>query len=199
MEVVGQYRSQATAFHFSLRLPWFVWMPLSMLAVITVITGSIALAAHRELSNPFAPYHDLLGDDARQAALSRGFTCQSSPSQITYDYCVQQQPSELFSRLSVRMSGDTANETVFSLRENTLTLGDLSALWGKPEIEQYCETMAASWPDRHIMGLVSQSPTGRIGYFSPIISVSFTSGSPSGWRQLLMNDALHNCGSSGGS
>jgi hypothetical protein len=192
MEATAPIQKQSTASKPRL----FIWMVLFVQAV--VIAGMIA--ARREVSNPFSAYRDLFGDDARQAALARGFKCQNSKvpdaSLKLADLCVQHDPDKMFSRLSLRMSGDIVNEIIFSPGENRLTLGDLGALWGKPEIAHYCEVIAASWPDRQIMGLIS--PSGRIGYFSPVISVSFMRGGPSGWRRMLMNDALHNCGGAAG-
>src|SRR5262245_43194839 len=110
MEVVGQYPIQAAVFKFSIRLLWFMSMALSVFAVITIIIVGIVIAGHRELSNPFSAYHDLFGDDAEQAASERGFTCQNNSSQITYRYCVQDHPTKLFSRLSVRMSDGAVSE-----------------------------------------------------------------------------------------
>lgn len=193
MERALLYRKQSAASNISIRIPWLIWMPLSALIVAAVVTGGVMMAAHREISNPFSDYSDLMGDDARLAALTRGFTCKFGSSEITYDYCVQEQPNTLFSRLSMRLSGGRVIENVFSLHENMLKLGDLGALWGEPEIWLYCETIVASWPDRHIMSLIAPSRTGRTSYFSPVISVSITRSGESGWKQALMNDASHDC------
>jgi hypothetical protein len=194
MERAGPYRKLSAVSNISLQIPWFVWTPLSALMIISVIIGLVVMASHREISNPFSDYSHLFGDDAGQVALAHGFTCRDSPSEMPYDYCVQEQPNALFSRLFIRLSGDGVIENVFSVSENMLKLGDLGALWGAPEIWLYCETIVASWSDRHIMALIAPSPTGGISYFSDVISVSITRSGESGWKQALMNDASHDCG-----
>jgi hypothetical protein len=54
--------------------------------------------------------------------------------------------------------------------------------------------VVAAWPARDVMSIVAPSQTGRISYFLPILSVSFTRSGQPQWGRLLMNDALHNCG-----
>jgi hypothetical protein len=175
-----------------------------VLTTITTIVIGVIIAAHREMADPFSVFSDLFGDDARQAALVRGFRCQDtelhSYSQIVSGYCAQRSADKTFSGTYLTLSGNVANEVSFSLRDNALALGDLVVLWGKPEIRLYCEVMVASWPARHIMVLVAPPPrsparrAGGINYFLPVIAVSFTRSGPPHWRWLLMNEVLHNCG-----
>lgn len=198
MELVRQYRRQSAISVISIQLPWYVWIALFVLTSITIIVIGVIMAAHRDVSDPFSDFSDLFGDDARQAALVRGFTCRDTEArshlQTQSGYCAQRNTDTIFSGISLGMSGDRAHEISFSLRDNTLTLGDLVLLWGTPEIRLYCEVVVASWPARHVMAIIAPLRTGRVSYFLPVISVSFTrSGAPQ-WGRILMNDALHNCG-----
>ncbi len=169
-----------------------------LLGVMVIVAGALALTRLvQPPTNPFSAFSDLFGSDARQAALARGFTCQDmmfpSHTQTLSSYCAQRNTDKMFSGIFLRMSGNTTREISFSLRDNTLTLGDLASLWGEPAIRLYCETVVASWPAHRIVSMVAPSRTGHFSYFLPIISVSFTrSGTPQ-WGRLLMNDVLHHC------
>jgi hypothetical protein len=196
MELVRQYRKQSAISVVSVRLPWFVRIALVVLTSIAIVVIGVIMASHRAVSDPFLAFNDLFGDDARQAALSRGFTCRDSSFSglpLT-SHCAQRDTDRIFSGIYMRMSGNVANEISFSLRENAPTLGDLVLLWGEPEIQQSCAVVVIFWPAHHIRGFAAPLPAGRISYFLPVQSVSFTrSGSPQ-WGRILINDAQHNCG-----
>jgi hypothetical protein len=198
MEFVGQYRRLPTPATITIRLPHYIWLIFYLLTGITISVTGVSMAAYREVSNPFAAFNDLFGDNARQAALARGFTCRDTRSgglaRTMSDYCAQRDIDEMFSGISMRMSGESAVEISFSLRENTLSLGDLVLLWGEPEIRQSCTVVAITWPAHRIHGFAAPPSNGQISYFLPIQSVSFTrSGSPQ-WGQFLMADAQYYCG-----
>jgi hypothetical protein len=197
MEFVGQSCKPSAVSVVPIRFPWFVRIALLVLTSVAIIIFGDSMATRREMSNPFSAFSDLFGSDARQAALARGFTCRddgssSSPQRLS-DMCTQRGTEKIFAEIYLWASGSAANEIRFSPRENTLALGDLAALWGTPEIRQYCETLVYSWPAHHVTALLAEPRTGRINYFSPVLSVSFTySGLPQ-WGRVLVNDALHNC------
>jgi hypothetical protein len=197
MELVGQYRKQSAISVISIRLPWFAWITLSLLTSITIIVMGVIVATRREVSNPFSDFGELFGDEARQAAVARGFTCQdrelNSRLQTLSGYCAQRDADTMFSGIYMWMSGNVADEISFSLRENALTLGDLMLLWGEPEIQLSCTVVAITWPAHRIHGFAAPPPNGQIGYFLPIRSVSFTRSGSSQWGQLLLNDARHSC------
>ncbi len=194
MELIEQYQKQPAASVIPIRFPWYVSLALFMLTGSAAVVIGLMLAAHREIPNPFSVYNDLFGDNARQAASARGFTCRDMGlNGYPLTLCTHHNTEKLFSRLYVWISGDRANEISFSLRDNTLRLGDLALLWGKPEIRLYCETFVALWPARHIMGVIKQSRTGQVNYFLPILSVYFTTNNSSRVERVFKNDALNNC------
>jgi len=130
MELVGQDRKQSPITIVSIQLPWYVWIALVALTSITIVVIGVIMASRREVSNPFSAFNDLFGDDGRQAALARGFTCRGSSFSglpLT-DHCAQRDTDGIFSGISMRMSGNVADEISFSLRENAPTLGDLVLL-----------------------------------------------------------------------
>ncbi|MBC7812372.1 MAG: hypothetical protein H7175_14545 [Burkholderiales bacterium] len=197
MELISQYRRQSATAVASLHFPAYVWIALFVLTGITGLVAGVITMASREISDPFSAFSDLFGDDATQAALARGFTCrQSEPGsdlQNSADFCVQRDVDDRFSGIYVYLSANIVNEIRFSLQENTLKIGDLAVLWGEPDIRRYCEAVVVSWPNRHIMALVAPPRSERIGYFSPIASVTFRRSGLSHLERALMNDVLHRC------
>jgi hypothetical protein len=67
-------------------------------------------------------------------------------------------------------------------------------LWGKPELRLYCNSPVATWPERQIWAILRRAQDRGIGYFTPVISVSFTLGEAPFWEQLLVNQVLETCG-----
>ncbi len=196
-------RLQKPSISINFQLPLYLRSILGLsLGVLVVVSGVMALTRLvQSPTNPFSAFSDLFGSAAGPAALARGFTCRdtggrSHPQNLS-GYCAQRDTDKMFSGIYLWMAGDNANEISFSLRENTLTLGDLMLLWGQPEIRLYCEVLVAAWPARHITSLLAAPRTRQITYFSPVLSVSFTRSGVPQWGRVLMNDALHNCGSGG--
>jgi len=196
MEHIFPYRRLPTTVTIPLPLPLYGWPIISLLIGVTIIVFGVILAARREISDPFSIVSDLYGDDARQAAAALGLTCRdialySNP----HGSCAQNITNDVFSGIYLRLSGDAAGEISFWLRQNTLTLGDLVLLWGKPEVRLYCETVVAFWPGRDAVGFAPPSRSARISYEMPVLFVTFTRSGLSDWDRFLMNTTIPQCGS----
>lgn len=87
-----------------------------------------------------------------------------------------------------------ANQINLSLQEKLFTLGDLTLLWGKPEIRRYCESVIAIWPSDHRAAIVTPGSRGHLSYFSPIRTISVIQSGQPQWLRIFVNDAMHNCG-----
>ncbi|MCC6615544.1 MAG: hypothetical protein IT320_18870 [Anaerolineae bacterium] len=199
MVLVGKHQERSKVTAIPVRLPRFGWIVLSVLTGVTVLVASAVIVTRRDTPDPFSSFGDLFADNGRQAALSRGFTCRDTVvrghPQTVSSFCIQDLTDEVFSRIYLRTSGDVAKEIRFSLREHTLRLGDLALLWGRPTLWLNCEAVIAAWPAHDIIGVVAPPQAGRVNYFLPVISVSFTRAVSPNWGRVLMNDVLHNCGS----
>lgn len=180
------------------RLPRYSRLTLSSLIGVFLVVMSVMMVARREMLNPFSSFTDLFGENAVQAALTRGFRCWDSelrdqPHSIS-DNCAQRDIDPVFDSIHLQMSGSKTREISFWLRNNTLTIGDLELLWGKAEVQRHCEIVVALWPNRHIIAFAAPSRSGRITYFVPVLSISFMQdGLPKWWQLALINDAFQNC------
>jgi hypothetical protein len=153
-----------------------------------VVIGSVV--ARREFSNPFSSFRDLLGDNGRQIALERGFTCPYSTG--VSKFCAYYTDG-MFSRIYLLMSSNDANYISFTVRENILMLGDLEVLWGRPEIRWYCETVVASWPADHALVILAVPQTGGVSRFTPILHIFFTRSGLPRWARILKHEAKRGC------
>jgi hypothetical protein len=198
LEHIFQYRRLPTTPIVPLWLPLYFWLMSYLLISVTIIVFGVILAAKQEISDPFSVFSDLFGDDARQAALALGLTCRDtglrSHPQVA-DSCARNITHDVFSGVYLRLSGSVTSEISFWLQQNTLTLGDLVLLWGKPEIRLYCETVVAFWPGRAATGFTAHTRTGRISYYMPVLFVTFSRSGLSDWETLLINTAALQCGS----
>jgi hypothetical protein len=178
-------------------LPVYIWFIFNLLIGISLIAVLVIIAARREMSGPFSALRDLFGDDARQAALARGFTCGDdgfqNRSQTISGYCVQQNMDQMFSGIYMRMSGNAADEITFTVRGSMVRLGDLEVVWGSPEIRRYCETMVASWPADDGIVILVVSPTDGFSHFAPILHIYFTRGDLPRWTRYVMREARRGC------
>ncbi|MEO8393556.1 MAG: hypothetical protein ABI700_11255, partial [Chloroflexota bacterium] len=60
----------------------------------------------------------------------------------------------------------------FVPREGVLRIGDLTRLWGRPQIRVSGRFISIKWPERHISGS-SQSEPGEFSYLLPVLQLSF--------------------------
>lgn len=108
-------------------------------------------------------------------ALARGFVCKHSEfpgnPQSAYDLCTREDSNGIFTRVTLQTLGSDGEQISFLLRGDTVKLGDLVLLWGKPEVRHYCEAVIVRWSARHIIGIAPPTPVKRVSYLLPIRSV----------------------------
>lgn len=168
-------------------------------SMILIVATAAILTRLTHPSNPFSEFGYLFTRDGREAAQALGFACHtlkldSQPRPIT-DYCVVQIAHEKFSQISLGLSDNYANEITYTIRGNTLSFGDLVALWGEPDFWQNGEFVAATWRPQQVMAIALPPDNGRINYFLPVTDVSFTRSSRLRWSLLyLMGKLPLRCG-----
>ncbi len=197
MEVVGQLGRRFGTFATSIRFPLYVRIGLSILTTLTISVSVSTMAGRRKMSDPFSGVSDLFSGDARQVAMSGGFTCEhtdwpSSGANIT-NYCTQHYRDQMYSDIYLRASANSVKEATFSLRAHTLALGDLVVLWGQPITRPICETLVVSWSTHQMTAMVVVARTTPINYAAPIPFISFLHEGWPVWGRALANDALHGC------
>ncbi len=176
MQLVQQSRLRfqlpPIAIHF--KLPLYGWFMLAVfLGILVMVAAVTALARHMQPpSNPFSAYADIFQRQPRSALVARGFSC-SHRAPDNYDItCILKPPEGVFSQVSAGFSQDFIRYTTVMVRENMLRVGDLVALWGRPEVHEYGHVAMFVWPSSGVMAS-TYAYTGQFSLFLPLWSVAF--------------------------
>jgi len=141
-----------------------------------VIFASVAilLPARTSPRDLFAPYADISPGQSHDSVLQKGFKCQFNVALTVEEFCRLTLRTGLFSEIRVWFTRDTVlvGRAVFIPREKMLTVGDLAALWGKPEIAVYNRTANLRWRDMRVVTIL-QDYNDHFSYWYPITYVAF--------------------------
>jgi hypothetical protein len=159
--------------------PTYLRVALILLTAFSVMSlGARAVAQHTEPPpNPLASFADLLPGQPGSDLEGRGFSCYEE----AYDYgaardnCLIHLATGAFTRIGLLISKDrTIRQVTFSVRENTLRLGDLMLTLGRPEIHRYGHQMTFYWRSTGIAASTIVY-NGQYSAFLPLWSISFAS------------------------
>jgi hypothetical protein len=165
MELAYLYRRQRDAPR--IRLPLYIRFTFNLLFGITITVVIVMVVAR-----------------------ARGSTCPDGTA--VSRYCAYD-TSGTFSSIYLHMSGNDTDEINFTVSANTLMVGDLEVLWGRPEIRRYCETIVASWPGAHVITILPARQTEGVSRFTPILRIFFTRSGPPRSVRFLMHEARRGC------
>lgn len=105
----------------------FVWGGLFAIA-LALVFGSRSLSSP---VNPFAAYADILPGQPWSNTEAHGLDCGTYSADNAYvETCYLRPANGIFSRIRVGREGDTVELLIFTMRQNTLTLGDVALDFG---------------------------------------------------------------------
>jgi hypothetical protein len=121
---------------------------------------------------PFVSLADLFPGQPRSAVEARGFSCMVIGFGTYAETCLLLPNTGIFSEIGVTTSPlGYVNSSYFRLREDTLRLGDLAALWGRPEVYDQYEYLLFSWFGGSVNA--TSAYTGRFSFLLPVDRVFF--------------------------
>jgi len=178
VEQIAQERTwhQGKSLTPSLILPPYLRIAFIILSgFATVSVGVGVLAGYRTPLNPFSIFADVFPGQPRSAVAARGFSCPASfffitEPGLTDETCFLNPTAGPFFQVSVITSQDLIRHITFTLRENTLTLGDLAALWGMPEVHEYGHAAFFMWSNSGVIA-TTIAYTGEFSLFLPVRTV----------------------------
>jgi hypothetical protein len=177
MELVRRSGSHAQrgriAIHF--QLPLYLRFMLSLsLGISAMVACILTLTRFMQPSpNPFASFADVFPGQPRSAIEARGFSCALTPYPTYAEACIYWPKTGDFSLVRIAFSSpDAVSSISFGARDNTLRLGDLVALWGRPEVHKYGRSTYFFWFDGRVTGMAS-ADVERVSLFSPVASIRF--------------------------
>lgn len=161
----------------TLKLSAYVYLALSLtLCLLLLCLGVKTIGLIGVPRNPLASYSDILPGHPRSAAEMRGFSCMLSAygAAATPDqYCVLEPGEGPISQVAVTIDDDTIRTISFRMRDNTLNVGDLIMIWGRPHIQEYQHSVYYYWREQGIFALSSET-NGESSLFLHITRVNIT-------------------------
>ena len=133
-------------------------------------------------SDPFATYTDIFPGQPVSALQTRIFSCRL-PHDNAQDSTSRHNPIEkscifiptrgVFSSIEAKFFGDAIDKLIFTVRINTLRVGDLESILGTPPIHVFEREVYFVSP-KHLVAVKTAAYTGQFSLFLPVSSISFT-------------------------
>ena len=179
MEFIA-HRLKQLQITLNITLPLYLRFMLGVsIGVAILVLAMTALTRFAQSpSNPFSAYTDILPGQPRSALVMRGFSC-SYEHEITIEpfqspisqFCRLRPETGVFDLIGVILDDNVIKQVTFSLRDHSLTVGDLAQWWGKPELfSPRAAWIGFSWPDMSVTAY-TQSVNRKFSYFSPLTHV----------------------------
>ena len=163
-----------------------VWLrlPAYLRIIFAVLAGNIALVmAWTALvrtptlrQDPFSSYEYIFLGRLKSDLVVEEYSCQAGPIPRLMEYCSYAPTAGTFSHIGVMVEGSRIILVTFTLRENTLRIGDLALWWGKPDVQLMGRVVTLSWPGRGVTTLTIPSHSRRFDYFSPVLHIALAQG-----------------------
>lgn len=158
-----------------------LWLPPYLLVVL-VLTGGFAIAIlgigmlGKEVTppDPLAIVADVLAGNSKSDLQARGFLCSSidhNDTDSTGEWCTFNPPTGMFSKIAVMFVNGEGCNGFLQMRQDTLTVGDLVKLWGRPRIYQHGFWGQLEWTDNGVT--VWTDYQGYYSLFLPVRSIVF--------------------------
>jgi hypothetical protein len=171
LEQIAHHRITSSDCHASLfRLPPYLWAVLVMVIGFTALITGVRALAHDGLpsTNPFASFSDVFPGRTRTGIEALGFLCRTHPwsdgAGTPEELCESRPYSGPFSLISLSITQGHIRSSIFVARAGALQVGDLLALWGRPEVRPNGHVPHLAWRRRGI-GAVITSYHGAFSLF----------------------------------
>jgi hypothetical protein len=170
-------QSFSTAISFKL-LPY---LRLALILVLGFALTNIGLRAFTQstlplqvASNPFLEYQDIFPGLSLDGLKSRAFSCRSiypphAPSDVS---CALDLSSGDFSRIETVVLSGFIRQTIFTLRDDSLKVGNLILLFDSPNFRVYPRKVFFFW--NKLFAIVSTSAKSNPTAMRPVWNVTFT-------------------------
>jgi hypothetical protein len=154
-------------------------LTLGLLTAVTAVTTLARPSTQGSSADPFAVYAAIFpGQRADSQSMHQsGFLCQidtfPAPADVA-ERCVYAPMTGTLSAINVVLWDGIVERLDFTLRQGAFSIGDLTLLWGSPQLQTTGQWVSLNWPERHINGS-SWSEGGHFSYFQSVRQLSFGS------------------------
>lgn len=146
---------------------------LHIAIAIACFVGAAVLAMPAQQTSspaddPFAAFADVMPGNSALSFDSTGFACSEwrvYSSKHKTQTCTTSLSGE-FTQLQVRITNDTIQRISLTPADTTITVDELIALWGEPEMDHYSRSTFLRWRDQGVVAVATRSTCGRTGQHS---------------------------------
>lgn len=153
------------------KFPIYLYVEVLALIIVALVLVNWTLVVRQDvpLSDPFLAYTDNWLEPDLDTHSSPELTC-SVVSVDDHKYCTFSPSSGPIRYVMGISTNGVIRWNGFTIRKNTLTLGDLALLWGKPVSHIYQQSALFEWPD---LGISANGWTEsrQFDYHIPILRV----------------------------
>lgn len=149
-----------------------------VILVVTVTVLVLMLSMPTQGSppfDPFLPYADLLAADRVIPAVRNArFACTEHYEEAR-TLCSVKPDDDVFFEIFILIKGDRPEGIMFQVKNDALRVGDLAALWGKPDVLFPHSAPRLLWQDQDGTTISALVPSAdHLNHFAPVWVVSFT-------------------------
>lgn len=149
-----------------------IWIiTLAVMVAFLVLAVSMPLQGSPPF-DPFLSYTDLLvADRVIPAVRNARFACTERYEEAR-TLCSTKPDDDVFFEIFIIIKGDRPEGITFQVKKDALRIGDLAALWGKPDSALSGTALWLEWDSAGMTAMVSSAD--RLNHFAPVRMVSFT-------------------------
>jgi hypothetical protein len=161
-----------------------LWLPRYLLVALVLVGGFMVpflgirvLGKDSTPPDPLVAALDIVSGQSESDLQAGGFLCSSTnPNDVdsTKEWCVMDPPIGMFSTVAALFKNGVRSNVILTLGEDTLSVGDLVRLWGKPLIYQHDSWGQIEWHGNDDMDLTA-SYKGEYSLFRSVGSIVFMS------------------------
>jgi hypothetical protein len=159
------------------RLPGYLRLAFLLGGAMTllVLGWTLVLSLNEQPINPLTSYTSILPGQPRTAMIAKIFSCGfETGSEGRIEYCTRSPATGPFLFIAVTFSSNVVSSVDFVARNGALTVGQVAADWGRPQVLVYGQFVLLSWP--HVGVTVNgQTQSRRFSYFNPVVRLSIIS------------------------
>jgi hypothetical protein len=160
----------------TIHMPLYVSVILILIPIwATICISWVAIVRQNvPIANPFSDYNTIFPGQRLGQVIERGFDCTQYFLEWDQNYYCTLNPTDgPFWYINLVATNGIIRSVVFCTRENAITVGDLSMLWGRPRGRYLYRLDIFSWPEiRAVADAYSQDK--RFSYYLPVTHISFS-------------------------
>lgn len=148
-----------------------------------LLSWTIPLRQDLQPSYPFSNYVDIFPGKPQSGMEALRFSCEQSNTWGEREYCTRVPADGPFSLIAINISNGIVQRVNFAVLSNTLMIGDLTLLWGRPRIRLYRQSAIFEWSSIGARA-IGWAESAHFSNFIPILNISLNAQPIDSWGDM---------------